>query len=511
MKNALPLSILSGILLGTSYIPFPPWAIFFGYVPMWMAFLAAPTYRQIWWSGWRAQFVGTLIGFHWVAFTVHEFGHLPWAFGIFCLIAFSALANLHMPLSGLAWKWCSQKLNIPLGRSLFLLPAFMCLGEWLSPMIFDWNFGYTWLYGQFPAMNFADVIGANGLSHVTIFVNLFFLFVILNAWTLPKKLAACGLSVLIFGVVNLLGYYWGQRIPAEDSTLSVGIVQANIGNLEKQYAEHGDQFRSHILQEHFELARTLKGVDLMVWPETAFPDTLKVGHWQNNNGHQLTLLSQELGVTIATGGYGIEPDGRPSNSFFVIANGDVVKPSYPKTILLAFGEYFPFGETLPFLKTWFPEVGDFARGPGPTVIVAPVKDKAIKLGAQICYEGLFDRFSVGLAKKGAQILVNLTNDSWFGERTEPFQHLYMTLSRAIETRRPLIRSTNTGISTVITARGKILELSPIHQKWAHRFEVPFFSEPMVTAFTSVGYILEPLVLVLFIMCILFISYRERKP
>lgn len=100
-----------------------------------------------------------------------------------------------------------------------------------------------------------------------------------------------------------------------------------------------------------------------------------------------------------------------------------------------------------------------------------------KLGPQICYEGLYPWFSRGLSKAGAEIFVNVTNDSWFGTYFEPRQHLYMTLARAIEFRRPLLRSTNTGITTAILANGEILEMSPMGKEWFGQFNVPYRRAP----------------------------------
>ena len=94
---------------------------------------------------------------------------------------------------------------------------------------------------------------------------------------------------------------------------------------------------------------------------------------------------------------------------------------------------------------WFPHTADFARGDGPQIR----RYRGLLLGPQICYEGLFPGFSRKLADQGAQVFVNVTNDSWFGTRAEPYQHLAMTLARGIEFRRPVIRATNTGISTAM--------------------------------------------------------------
>ena len=132
----------------------------------------------------------------------------------------------------------------------------------------------------------------------------------------------------------------------------------------------------------------------------------------------------------------------------------------------------------------FPDLGSFGRGKGPTVMTIGAANQLIKYGPQICYEGLYPWFTVDLAKKGAQILGNVTNDSWFGKEFEPQQHLYMTLARAIEVRRPLIRSTNTGITTGITAAGEILQKSPQDQEWAGQFEIPYMTNPPHTFFET---------------------------
>ena len=108
--------------------------------------------------------------------------------------------------------------------------------------------------------------------------------------------------------------------------------------------------------------------------------------------------------------------------------------------------------------------------------------KNTTLGIQICYEGLDSHFSVALAKQNAHIIVNVTNDSWFGHTYEPYQHLYMTLARAIEVRRPLIRVTNTGITAAILADGTLLEQGPQQQIWTKHFAIPYNQKPQLTFF-----------------------------
>ena len=120
---------------------------------------------------------------------------------------------------------------------------------------------------------------------------------------------------------------------------------------------------------------------------------------------------------------------------------------------------------------------------------------AAKFGAQICYEALFDWFSRRLANQGAQILVNLTNDSFFQAwGQQPYQHFYVSMARAVEVRRPMIRATDTGISGAILASGEVLETSPTNESWTRVYEIPYLKNPPATLFMTWGFWLIPGVL-----------------
>jgi apolipoprotein N-acyltransferase len=137
--------------------------------------------------------------------------------------------------------------------------------------------------------------------------------------------------------------------------------------------------------------------------------------------------------------------------------------------------------------SYFFFVSNFGRGHGPEALKWTFKDEKLHWGGQICYEGLYPDFTRELALEGSDILVNVTNDSWFGMPFEPNQHLYMTFARAIEVRRPLVRSTNTGISTAILANGDVLQKSPLHEEWFGEFVLKYRKNAPQTFFTEVGH------------------------
>lgn len=507
-QRLLAYSILSGIFIGTSYIPFPPWAIFFCFVPLWLVWLEAENTKEILLSGWITQFLLTLIGFNWVAHTVHEFGHLPWVVSFIALFLFCGFANLNIPIAGFFWFKLFR--HAPRNVQIASLVVLTALAERLYPMIFDWHFGYTWLWIGWPAFQVADTIGFIGLSTITIAFNGLILWSHL-LWQEKKPFywRPFAVGVFIFGAMNALGVWRLASLPAPDKNARILVVQANISNSDKDFAAHGAGTRSFIINKFFELtSRALEQQkskpSFAVWPETAFPDAFYDKSLAVGSAHLLHDFLQERKLALVTGGFGYV-NQRLSNGLAAInEDGELADPVYSKTHLLAFGEYLPGAEWFPFLKNWIPEVGDFVRGQGPTVFHL----NGFQLGGQICYEGLFDSFSRGLANKGAQIIVNSTNDSWYPDWNEPFQHLYMTLARAIETRRPLIRATNTGISTAILANGEIPALSPRGQEWAHVFAIPYTKNPIDPPFLTWGFYLFPVILGLALIVLLFWRWRN---
>lgn len=479
------LPILSGFLIGTSYIPFPPWALFFCIVPLWIFWKSENSYRKIFLGGWLTQFVLNGIGFHWIAYTTVEFGRMPWPAGIAVLLLFCIFAHLYYPVAGVLWKFISKKLQMSSMASMLLLPFVFILCERVYPFIFYWHFGYPWLWARLPGFQLAEWIGFFGLNLISLIINALLALFWLNRrkgqWVHPYSIAAVSLLL----IVNLLGVVQSQIIPPPDKNFRVLVVQGNIGNLEKVQAQKGGQFVNHIVNRYLELTQKAlenqKPVDAIIWPETAFPETI----YENRLGYEglkLARFTNDNNVILITGAYQRLGEKRKIYNGLAVLQGENLLDSYQKTHLLAFGEYFPFGETFPQLRAMFPMVSDFGRGPGPSLLNFP----GVKIGAQICYEGLFDEFSTELQNKDAQIFINVTNDSWFGYPFETYQHMYMTLARAIENRRPLIRSTNTGISTAILHDGTVLEHSPRDKEWAKIYDIPFHSTPPNTFYVNLS-------------------------
>lgn len=521
--------LISGLLIGTSYIPFPPWAILFGYLPLWKWLMTeAKNAKEAFIAGWVTQFTLTFIGFHWITYTAKEYGQFPWPLAILTFLAFCALAHLYIPILSWLFFRYKEKFSPSLLNNLIFLGLGHSLAEIFWPGIFPWHLGYTFLWAQLPIYQLADVIGFLGLS-LLLLISHIYLGVL---WMTPnpyyRKFFGILVLLLTFIGLNLGGWFHGQKWKTTDKKISVLNVQANIGNLEKVYAEKGRFFRDEIINKFIQLSETQlnestkETIDLILWPESAVPEYLNTNYLHNKNQKKIADFLTKYNKPLLTGAFSKDEsiqdkDKSVFNALFLLdATGKELSPPYHKTNLLAFGEYLPFSDTFPFLLKLLPFISNFGRGTGPQVLALPMNsmqsDFAL-IGGQICYEGLYPDFSIELALKGAEIMVNVTNDSWFGIPFEPYQHLYMTFARAIENRRPLIRSTNTGISTAISAYGDIQKFSPWHREWVGINPISYLDNPPLTFYTRWGNKLWVVILFAFTLNFLLSIYYEksRKP
>lgn len=539
-------ALITGLLTGTSYIPFFPWASLFNYAPLWWFWIHnAETRRQVFWSGWLSQFVLNLIGFHWVYHTAHEFGHIPAPLSALVLLLFASLAHLFVPLVGVLVFEIKQKFYSPkpLTQSpiglLLTLVGLWGLAEIFWPYIFQWHMGYTLFWAKLPIFHWADIVGFQGLSYLLLLFNGFFVW-----WTARRKFTegqasgathrhtqltvdfkhwtiGAGLAVSVFVILNLGGWLHGQSWQKYDNhkTINFLAVQANIGNAEKIMAERGYGYQDYIVQRFIELSRRAVAEkpegQILIWPESAIPDYLDQEFAQRRRPQLIQQFLRQTGRSLITGGYSKElkasNDDLTFNALFMMGpQGQLLAPPYRKKHLLAFGEYTPFGDWFPKLNEISPSGKGFSRGPGPqTVTLQDPNFGILRIAPQICYEALYPEFSRQGALTGAQILMNVTNDSWFGRNAEPYQHLSMTFARAIENRRPLLRVTNTGFTSAVEASGRILARSPLYEEWSHVFAIPYQENPPMTLYTRYGNF-WPFVVLLFTLIGLGLAIFEKN-
>jgi apolipoprotein N-acyltransferase len=281
-----------------------------------------------------------------------------------------------------------------------------------------------------------------------------------------------GASVLFIAGFLLTLIYGIWRIKVTDHlmaaapTARVAVIQGNIN----QAAKWDPAFQSATIKTYHRLSLSAKSEkpELMVWPESATPFFLFYDKRPTEN--VLAGIQQaDIDYLIGSPSF-IRQDERVTyyNSAYLISPVTKSISKYDKAHLVPYGEYVPFKKWLPFLGKVVAQVGDFQ--PGTSGKTLPWKQNG--LGVQICYEIIFPGLSRAMVKNDAVLLINITNDAWFGTTSGPYQHFSMTIFRAVENRRSLARAANTGISGFIDPVGRILAATPLLEEAAVTWALP---------------------------------------
>jgi apolipoprotein N-acyltransferase len=284
----------------------------------------------------------------------------------------------------------------------------------------------------------------------------------------------------------------------------VGIVQGNIDqSIKWSPAQQQETVENYLSQTKSLFASGRPS--LVVWPETALPFYLP------SNGHmqplQELVAANDFALLVGAPWYEIIDRSTSKVNFFnsalLLEPAGMFCGKYYKTHLVPFGEYIPLKKFLPFLAPLVEAVGDFSFG----TIEQPLVWQKAKTGVLICFESVFPELSRNWVLAGANMLVNLTNDAWYGKSSAPQHSLAMSVLRAVETRRSLIRSANTGISAFVTPLGTITKQSDLFVPWAAASDVVLRGE--LTIWVRFGYLFAPLCLIVGLFGGLAAAMRRR--
>jgi apolipoprotein N-acyltransferase len=251
---------------------------------------------------------------------------------------------------------------------------------------------------------------------------------------------------IIYGNYRLSG---DKKGPNEEKPVKVAIVQANIDQSIKWDPMYQKESMD-IYRRLTENAYPYKP-QLIVWPETAVPFFFQERSELTEEIYRISGGSGALMIFGSPAYERINSSIKYYNRAYWLSGGGRLTGYYDKVHLVPFGEYVPLKTLLPFVNRLVTAAGDFASGRD----IAPMSLPGLPTGMLICYEAIFPEISRTNVKKGASILVNITNDAWYGMSSAPYQHLVMSIFRAVENRRPLIRAANTGFSAFIDPYGRI--------------------------------------------------------
>ncbi len=376
------------------------------------------------------------VGAWWLAPTFHHYGHLPWWLASVC-VGLVGLSLAWIPALGcwLAVRCAGRGTGLLLGFPL----AAVCM-EWLRGHVFT---GLPWtalgnLVLDTPFAGWVSSFGVYGASLLPALAA--------SAFALIIGRETRKLGVLALGVLALLGVLAPRPGIADGPGRQVRLVQPNIPQDVKWDASFLDATMRR-------LARLSEGkpVDLVVWPEAAVPFLLEQAPgWRN----WLARLSRTLQAPIAFGGLHALGGGKAQNGVFLVDPETAGLSFAGKRHLVPFGEYVP--AWAPFVHTLVPEIADFVPARDPPLLVAGDQ----RIGVLVCYESIFPEEARSRVLAGANVLVNVTNDAWYGTSPAAWQHLEAARMRALETGRFVLRAANTGVTAIIAPDGRILRQLP---------------------------------------------------
>jgi apolipoprotein N-acyltransferase len=487
-KNIL-FAALSGLLLTGAFPKIGlDWLAWFALVPLLYAIK-----DQSAGAGFRLGFVTGLVHFltllYWLVPVMRTYGYLPAFLSVLVLFLLAAFLALFTAAFAAAVSAVGRK---PF-RCLIMIPVLWVALEYSRSFIFS---GFPWEllgYSQFNRLQLiqiSDILGVYGLSALitlangAVFVTL--LYFTKRRWQkadITRRLVTGSIIVLILGIA-LSGSYGHWRLKTIDNLIAVSpktriaVVQGNID----QAVKWNPAFQIDTIKKYNRLSSSInkQRPDLIVWPESATP------FYFLHDIKPTELVFEGIQQTatdylIGSPSFVQSDDGvRYFNSAYLISPLTKNLSKYDKTHLVPFGEYVPLKKWLPFLGKIVAQVGDFKAGMEGSTL----RWKTEQVGVQICYEIIFPGLSRAMAKNNASLLINITNDAWFGKTSGPYQHFSMTVFRAVENRRALVRSANTGISGFIDPAGRVLESTPLLQEAALVQSIPLMKTKAV--YTRIG-------------------------
>jgi len=488
-KKNIALAVLSGALLTCAFPKIGwDWLAWTALVPLLYALKALSPGRAF-----RMGFITGLVHFltllYWLVPVMRTYGYLPAYLSVAVLFLFAAFLALFIAAFCAALAAFGGK---P-ARCLLMIPLLWVSLEFIRSFLFS---GFPWellgysQYKRLPLIQLADLLGVYGLSALIAGANAVIFIALLyftgKRWhgrAISKRLAA-GSTMALVAAVALSWSYGHRRLQAIDGLIAaapkvrIAVAQGNIDQLVKW----DPAFQMATIEKYNRLSATLgqHRPDLIVWPESAAPFYFLYDVEPTElvfKGIAQTKTDYLIGSPsfVRTGNRAVY-----YNSAYLICPAEKKVLKYDKTHLVPFGEYVPFKKWLPFLGKIVAQVGDFRGGEKGRTLAW--RDQ--QLGIQICYEIIFPGLCRALVQNGATLLINITNDAWFGKTSGPYQHFSMTIFRAVENRRALARSANTGISGFIDPAGRILASTELLQEAAATQTLPLLKENSV--YTRIG-------------------------
>jgi apolipoprotein N-acyltransferase len=485
-RTNIVLALSTGILFGCSFPPIPLGSLAcISLVPLLLLIERLHTLRRQFLYSYLSFFVASCIALYWVGGFTH-------AKDPFLMLA-GGLVLVWEPFffSVIVLSYLVVRKSFGLNAGLVALPFIWITFEWLYALgefAFPWlTLGNTQTY-ELGRIQFAEFTGVYGISLWLLIINLLFFILLMNVMREKERMSLKVnlLTTAAIAVVYLLPSLYGLTIDekrfssSENISLKVGIVQPNIDPWGKWEGASTLAGREKQVQQFLEMTGRQKeaGVQLSVWPETAVLFDLPM---MRDECEKVKRVLDSLGTSLVSGyiDYKYYGAGKAPVTSSVIRGTNVhydsynsilyLEPknervqSYGKMRLVPFAERIPYAESIPFLiepLRWGVGISNWGIGKDSTVFEDSIHHT--KFLAMVCYESIFPEFVSSFVKRGAEFMVFITNDSWWGNTSGARQHCQFAVLRAIENRRWVVRCANGGISCFIDPYGRIYDKTQMY-------------------------------------------------
>ncbi len=411
----------------------------------WIGFRATSA-RKAFRFGWLAGTLAATGCLYWMVIPVSQYGNFPFLLALPCPMLVGAVLGMYYGAFSAFMHVAGKHVS---GAILCLLAGLVWAAlEILCGTLFT---GFPWMnlasaFTPWPAaIQLASIVGAYGLSGI---------FVVLAVSLLLCSTYRSSLALAVFMAILVAGFglFRLQQPLPDGPEIDIALIQGNVD----QSRKWDGRFQVDTVEKYIGLTRKAEqeaAPELAIWPETAMPFYLQE---RTRLSEVVRKFVRESSVAVLTGTPAYEMTNPQTRDYVLfnraalVSRDGRIREYYDKEHLVPFGEYMPFEEWLPFGKL-VQAAGDFV--PGKTS--APLSVGKAALGTLICYEAIFPELAQKQVAQGATVLVNISNDAWFGRTSAPMQHLSLATLRAVEQGRWLARSTNTGISAAIDPHGRI--------------------------------------------------------
>ncbi len=443
-------NIIGAFLL---FLASPPYDLFpLAFVSAFIALLSLRDMKRPFRKGFIFGLTYYLLTMYWISLVLKQYGNLPFYAAVVLMILLCMYLALYYGIFFKIYLLLRKKTSAHIFPILMSL-IFVAL-EYLRAHILT---GFPWMLIAYTQHNFIPLIQ---ISHFASIYAISFLIMLFNLSLAEmdfrrQKPAFFNLSLSV--ILIILSVFYGfervKRVNREFENrkkLKVSVIQGNIDQSQKW----AKTLQKSIMDKYFNLTEKeiKKGSRLVVWPETALP-FIYGSDFEMTDYFISRLSGKDYRLLAGMPHIDMGSDGKMyyTNSAGFFENAEL-KGKYTKTHLVPFGEYVPMKKILFFVDKLVEAAGDFLAGEELKVF----EINGARIGVLICYEAIFPEISKSYMSKGVNLLINLTNDAWFGRSSAPYQHFAMTRLRAVENKVFVIRAANTGISGIIKPTGEIL-------------------------------------------------------